>query len=154
MKQKKIKRKFKLTDSKSWVFQFRLFSIFFRESSGNGPCVIRINWWKGHQCGSTCMVIRLSTVTSKTSKNAFFVFLACFRAYVGQPDDHIATSMPFPSIFPSHQSLKFSLKNIENWRNWKTQFFWVSHFEFFCFIPMKISQSFLGSKDGSKEQGA
>ena len=28
------------------------------------------------------------------------------------------------------------------------QFF--GHFDFFCFIPMKISQSFLGSEDGSK----
>ena len=34
---------------------------------------------------------------------------------------------------------------------WKPQFFWVGHFGiFFCFIPMKISQSFLCSKDGSK----
>ena len=36
----------------------------------------------------------------KTQKNAF---LACLRAYVGQPDDHIgwATSMPFASIYPT-----------------------------------------------------
>ena len=53
--------------------------------------------------------------------------------------------------------MKFLRKNIENWRNWKTQFFWVGHFGFvfskknlFCFIPMKISQSVLSSKDGSK----
>ena len=32
----------------------------------------------------------------------------------------------------------------------KTQFFWVVHFRFFCFFPMKISQSVLSNKDGSK----
>ena len=52
--------------------------------------------------------------------------------------------------------MKFSQKNVENWRFWKTQFFWVGHFGFFfkkfffCFLPMKIGQSFLGIKDGSK----
>ena len=94
----------------------------------------------------------------------FFVFLACFRAYVGQPDNHIiigwATSMPFASIYPTNPRTNwwnFHKKNIENWQNWKTQFFWVGHFEFifshkffFCFIPIKISRIFLGSKDGSK----
>ena len=43
--------------------------------------------------------------------------------------------------------MKFSQKNIENWRFWKMTFFWVGHFEFyffkkknfFCFILMKIS---------------
>ena len=43
--------------------------------------------------------------------------------------------------------MKFSRKNIENWRSWKMSFFWVGHFEFFfskkkyfcCFIAMKIS---------------
>ena len=45
----------------------------------------------------------------------------------------------------------FSQKNVENWRFWKMHFFWVGHFEFFfCFFPMKISQSLLVSKDGSK----
>ena len=34
----------------------------------------------------------------------FFVFLACFRAYVGQNDNHIGwtTSMPFASIYPTY----------------------------------------------------
>jgi hypothetical protein len=45
---------------------------------------------------------------------------------------------------------KIFTKNLENWRFWKTQFFWVGHFGFFCLIPMKISQSYLGFKDGSK----
>ena len=29
------------------------------------------------------------------------------------------------------QSMKFSLKNIENWRSWKMRFFWVGHRDFF-----------------------
>ena len=46
-------------------------------------------------------------------------------------------------------------KNSENWWFWKTHFFELAIWDFFfkkknCFIPMKISQSFLGSKDGSK----
>ena len=35
---------------------------------------------------------------------------------------------------PKDQSMKFSLKNIENWRSWKMRFlpfFWVGHYEFF-----------------------
>ena len=33
-----------------------------------------------------------------------FVFFACFRPYVGQPDNHIgwATLMPFASIYPTN----------------------------------------------------
>ena len=54
--------------------------------------------------------------------------------------------------------MKFSWKNIENWRNWKTQFFWVGHFEFFlskkkiffCLILIQISHNLLGTKDFSK----
>ena len=54
--------------------------------------------------------------------------------------------------------MKFSQKNFENWWFWKMHFFWVGHFEFifskkkifFCFFPLKISQSLLVSKDGSK----
>jgi hypothetical protein len=73
-----------------------------------------------------------------------FVFLVCFWAYVGQPHDYIgwATSMPFASSDPT--DLRTSLLNFgENCPafggGWKTQFFWVSHFDFFCFIPIKIS---------------
>ena len=43
---------------------------------------------------------------------------------------------PIPEIFT---------KNIENWRNWKTLFFWVGHYDFFfqkyfffCSIPSKF----------------
>ena len=41
--------------------------------------------------------------------------------------------------FYSHkdQSLKFLRKNIENWQSWKSQYFWVGHFDFF-FQKIKI----------------
>ena len=38
------------------------------------------------------------------------------------------------SYEPKDQFIKFSQKNIENWRFWKTKFFWVGHFDFF-FAP-------------------
>ena len=66
-----------------------------------------------------------------------FAFLACFRAYVGQPDDHILdwalcidlsyihAQGPIPVIFA---------KNIGNWRNWKTEFFLSRPFWFFFLL--------------------
>ena len=44
------------------------------------------------------------THAPKQAKNAFFVFFACFRPYVGQPDDHIgwASSISLPSIYLIH----------------------------------------------------
>ena len=50
---------------KDWVFQLRQFSIFFMRISGISPWVCRINWCKGHQCGSTYMVAWLSDISSK-----------------------------------------------------------------------------------------
>ena len=49
------------------------------------------------------MVVRLSDIGSKKGKNMKNVFLFLFRAYVGQPDDHIgwATSMPLALIYSS-----------------------------------------------------
>ena len=109
--------------------------------------ISRINWCKGHWCGSTYMVVRLSDVSSKTGYKCILCILACFRAYVGQPESHIgwATSMPFTLIHPTYPRTNL-------WNFWekywelgelKNSFFWVGHFYFFCFIPMKISQ-FLG----------
>ena len=40
--------------------------------------------------------------------------------------------------------MKISKKNIENWRNWKTQFFWVGHFEFFLLHPHENQSKVLG----------
>jgi hypothetical protein len=47
-----------------------------------------------------------SLKAQKQAKNAFFVFLGCFRAYVGQPHNHIgwATPMSFTSINPTNPS--------------------------------------------------
>ena len=77
---------------------------FFVKISGIGPWMCRIDWCKGHWCGSTYMVVRLSDITSKTGKKCILVFLGCFCTYVGQPHDHIgwATSMPFGSINPTN----------------------------------------------------
>ena len=35
------------------------------------------------------MVVKLSDISSKTGKSAFFVFLGHFLVYIGQPHDHI-----------------------------------------------------------------
>ena len=51
--------------------------------------------------------------------------------------------LTFPAVF-------WIKKNFENWESWKSQFFWVGHLEFFCFIPIKISLHLQCSKDGSK----
>ena len=64
-----------------------------QKNSGLGPWISKIDWCEGHWCGSTCMVERLSDVSSKTGKKGmcFCVFRSCFWAYVGQP--HNTTPM-------------------------------------------------------------
>ena len=60
------------------------------------------------------------------------------------------------------QSIKSLKINIENWRFWKSQFFWVGHFELFkkkktyifSVIPMKTSQSLLVSKRPNTLKGS
>ena len=84
----------------------------------------------------------------------------CFWAYVRQPHNHIgwSISMPFASINPTNlRTYPYNFeKNILNWQSWKSQFFFESAIleiflkVFFCFIPMKISQSVISSKDGLK----
>ena len=70
------------------------------------------------------------------AKTDFFVFLALFGAYIGQSDGHIGwvTLMPFASINPTNP--RTDLWNFGDncsafGSSWKTQFFWVGHFEFF-----------------------
>ena len=70
------------------------------------------------------------------AKTAFFMFLALFWAYIGQPDDHIGwvTLMPFASInpiIPRTNLWNFGENCSAFWGGWKTQFFWVGHFEIF-----------------------
>ena len=78
----------------------------FVKISWIGPWVSRVDWCKGHWCGSTHMVVRLSDISSKTGKKLFFCVLGCFWAYVRQPHDHIgwAKSMPFASINSTNPS--------------------------------------------------
>ena len=75
MKQKKIcfeKKNSKWPTQKNLDFQLPQFSKFFLKISGIGPWVSRIDWCKGHLCGSTYRVERLSDVSSKTGKKCIF----------------------------------------------------------------------------------
>ena len=82
---------------KKVIFQLRQLSIFFTKISWIGPWVGRIDFCKGHWCGSTYMVTRLSYISLQTGQKCVFW---PFWANVGQYHDHIgwATSMPFTSI--------------------------------------------------------
>ena len=83
-------------------------------------------------------------------------------AYVGQPHGHIgwAKSMPFTSFNPTNprtNPLNFHKKyqELAILKNdlFFSRPFWIFFSRknfFFCFIPMKTSQSLLVSKDGSK----
>ena len=60
------KKKSKWPTQKNWVFQpppkaEQLSPKFYRLVLGNS----RIDWWEGHQCDSTYMVVRLSDVSPK-----------------------------------------------------------------------------------------
>ena len=64
MKQKKNS---KWPTQKRVIFHLRQFSIFFFKKSWIGPWVSRIDWCERHWCGSTCMAMRLSDISSKTA---------------------------------------------------------------------------------------
>ena len=94
------------------------------------------------------------------AKTDFFVFLALFGAYIGQPDSHIGwvTLMPFASINstnPRTNLWNFGDNCSAFGGSWKTQFFWVGHFEFFfskkkkifCFILIQISHNLWDTKN-------
>jgi hypothetical protein len=105
------------------------------KNSRIGPWISSFDWCEGHWCGSTYMVMKLSDMSSKTGKKCIFCFLGCFWAYVGQPHDHIdwAAVMPFASINTTNSRTNpwhFCEIFFENWQFWKSQFFWVGHFEF------------------------
>ena len=72
----------------------------------------------------------------KALKQAKNVFLACFRAYVGQPDDHIglATSMPFSSIYPTDP-------RTNSW-NFRKKIFRIGSFEKLSFFESAIKKNF------------
>ena len=50
---------------KNEIFNSPNSQYFFVKIAGIGPYVSRINWFEGHQCGSTYMVVSLSDVSSK-----------------------------------------------------------------------------------------
>ena len=51
---------------KSAFFKIPNSQNFFAKISQIRPLVSRIDWCKGHQCGSTYMAVRLSDISSKT----------------------------------------------------------------------------------------
>ena len=69
--------KFLLTFNLSTIARFSigLPSILFFHELVLGLVFSRIDWCEEHGCGSTYMVMRLSHISSKRAKNAFFVFL-------------------------------------------------------------------------------
>ena len=92
------------------------------------------------------------TLAQKQGKNAFFVFLDHFWAYVGQPHGHIgwAASMPFSSINytnPRSNPLNFCEKILRIYDS--REFFFSPPFwgQIFCFIPMKTSQNLLDNQN-------
>jgi hypothetical protein len=101
---------------------------FFVKILWIGPWVSRIDWCKGHWCGSTYMVVRLSDISWKTGKKCIF---GVFRLFLGscrtasQPYrlSHVNALRINQFYEPKDQSMKFSQKNIENWRSWKMTFF-------------------------------
>ena len=153
---KKIKKKkSKVADSKSWDFQNRQFSFFFARIPGIGPWVSRINWCKGHWCGST-HIVRLSRVrskTGKTGKKCIFCVFACFSTLLKTTwwpyrlshinALHINLSYPHKTIpwssckkyweFGGSENLSFFESAIMNFC------FWFDFF--FCCDPMKIGQN-------------
>ena len=137
-------KKFKMADSKKPHFPAPpILNIFLWNFYGlvlglvelidaKGIGVAQLIWWWG-----------CPTYAQKQAKNAFFVFLDCFWAYVGQPHHHIswATPMPFASINstnPRTDPWKFHEKILRIGGAGKWDFlsrpfwiFWVGHFEFF-----------------------
>ena len=80
------KKNYKITQ-KNWDFQNRQFSIF-KKKIWIGPWVSTIEWCKGHWCGSTYMAMRLSKISSKTSKKCIFCVFRPFLSLcqtVSQP---------------------------------------------------------------------
>ena len=64
----------------------------FSRSTNSQKKILNISCW----CGSTYVVVRLSDIGSKTGKNAFFVFLDYFEAYIGQPRNNISWAHQCP----------------------------------------------------------
>ena len=57
---------------KTELFKIANSQYFLVKISGISPWMCRIDWCKGHWCGSTYMVMRLSDISPKTGKKCFF----------------------------------------------------------------------------------
>ena len=111
-----------------------------------------IDWCKEHWCGSTYMVVRLSGVSSKTGKKCIFcvfrLFLRlCQTASKPYRFSHINVLCINQSYLLTQGSIPDIFEKILRIGGIKKL---ILVFRFFCFIPMKISQSFLCSNDWSK----
>ena len=143
---------------KKEIFKIANLQKIFAKISQIGPWLSRIDWFEGHWCNSTYMAWGCPTYAQKWPKNTKNVFFACFRAYVGQPLNHIGwtTSMPFASINPTNPRTNpwnFHRKTFRIWGVENLFFFWVGYFEVFFsnkqarkgFRPISASQIFLDS---------
>ena len=108
-----------------------------------GPWVSRIGWCKGHWCGSTYLVVRLSNKSSKTQK---MHFLPVFELM----SDSLTTIYIEPHQCPSHQSILLAqapIHKIFMKKYWKLaeleNVFFLSRPFFFFFLLQK--KDFFGS---------
>ena len=83
---------------------------FFVKIYWIGPWVSRIEWCKGHWCGSTYMALRLSDISSKIVKKCFFGgFLVIFKLM----SDSLTTKQVEPHQYPSHHSILLTQRPIQ-----------------------------------------
>ena len=131
------KKNSKWPTQKNWVFQLppkaeQLLPKFHRLVLG----LVELIDTKGINVTQPIWLSGCPMQAPKRAKNTKKSVLAIFLAYVGQPDGHISwvTLMPFASINPTNP--RTNLWNFGDncsafGGSWKTQFFWVGHFDFF-----------------------
>ena len=67
---------------KTVLFKIANSQIFFAKIIEIGPWISSIDWWEGHWCVSSYMVMRLSDISSKTVKKCIFgVFRLFLRIF-------------------------------------------------------------------------
>ena len=128
---------------KTQIFKIANSQHFFANISGIGSWMIGLVDVKGLDMAQPTWLsgcLKEYLFIGKKAKNAYF---AIKRSYFGQSDSHIdwVTSMPLASIFML-LDLKTNPCNFGE-KYWeleflKISFFCVGHFDFFCFIPIKI----------------
>ena len=126
---------------------------FFVKISGIDSWLSRINWCEGLNLFGRQAV-------RHNHKNCIFTSFLRIRQTAWRPYKLSLVAALCINLSYQHkdQSLNFSGKNVENWRSWKSQFFWVGHFEsffqknniFLGFIPIQISRNLWDTKAGTK----